>query len=144
MGLTIRCKKSNDEIDVSYFGFSKLRGKVSELVGGDWSNHYRGLMDYLPSLDNTRNKKFCEEFDRETERLINERKININVADFLLQSDCKGSIHHGACKEILKVIGDYDDNLIYGYAGRENPATFKDFKRVLQACVDNKCNMVWR
>lgn len=144
MGLAIRCKKSNDNIDVSYFGFSRLRNTVSLLVGGNWGVHYLRLTDYLPSLENTRDKEFYEEFDRETERLINERKINIKVADFLLQSDCEGSIHYGACKEILKVIGDYDDNLIYGYAGRKNPAMFKDFKRVLQACVDKKCDMVWR
>ena len=144
MGLTIRCKKTNDAIDVSYFGFERLRNTVSNLVGRDWSNHYSSLTANFSPMDNPREKEFYEEFDREIERLINEWKFNIKVADFLLQSDCEGSIHYGACKELLKVIGDYDDNLIYGYAGRENPAMFKDFKRVLQACVDKKCDMVWR
>ena len=47
-------------------------------------------------------------------------------------------------RAIGKVIGDYDDSIIYGYAGRNNPAKFKDFKEILQDCVDNKCFMVWK
>lgn len=144
MGLTIRCKKTNDEIDVSYFGFKRLRDKVSELVGDDWNKHYLKLMDYFPSLDNSRDKEFYEEFDRETERLIGERKISAKVADFLLQSDCVGSIHYGACKEIWEIVGNYNNNSLYGYKGSEKLVKFEDFKRVLRACVDKKCDMVWR
>lgn len=82
-------------------------------------------------------------YDDETERLIERKELLIKIADFLYQSDCEGEIRYGACKEILKVIGDYDNRVIYGYAGRENPARFKDFKGILKDCVDNKCFMVW-
>lgn len=54
---------------------------------------------------------------KKTEQLIREKKVSIKIVDFCLQSDIEGSIHYGACKEILKAIGDYDDNVCYGYAG---------------------------
>ena len=53
----------------------------------------------------------------------------MKIVDFCLQSDCEGSIRYGACKELLKVIGNYDDNICYGYAGREDCAMFRDFKK---------------
>ena len=132
MGVTIKCKKTEHEMDVGYFGFFKLRAKVAELVGSEVGEHYKKLDDILdmPSP--------------EKERLIESKILPIKIADFLYQSDCDGKIRYGACKEILKVIGDYDDSIIYGYAGRENPAKFKDFKEILQDCVDNKCFMIWR
>lgn len=68
---------------------------------------------------------------------------HIKVVDFLLQSDCSGSIRFGACKQILKVIGDYDDDICYGYAGRKDCAMFRDFKAILQDCVDTKSDLVW-
>ena len=52
-------------------------------------------------------------------------------------------IRYGACKNILKVIGDYDDNILYGYCGRPDCAKFADFKSILQDCVDTKSDMIW-
>lgn len=51
--------------------------------------------------------------------------------------------YYGACKELLKIIGDYDDNVLYGYIGRPDCAKFRDFKAILQDCADNKCDMIW-
>lgn len=82
-------------------------------------------------------------FDAETERLLAEKKVSFKVVDFLLQPDCEGLIRYGACKELLKIIGDYDDNVLYGYIGRQDCAKFRDFKAILQDCADNKCDMIW-
>lgn len=64
----------------------------------------------------------------------------------LIRFVCDGDMRNAqkAVKIILNSIGDYDDSIIYGYAGRKNPAKFKDFKEILQDCVDNKCFMIWR
>lgn len=48
-----------------------------------------------------------------------------------------------SCRKLLKIIGDYDDELAYGYAARPNSG-FKDFKRILEDCVKRKCSMRWR
>lgn len=84
-----------------------------------------------------------KEFDAKTEELISKRKVSVKVVDFLFQSDCSGAIRFGACKQILKVIGDYDDDICYGYAGRKDYAMFRDFKAILQDCVDTKSDLVW-
>ena len=143
MGLTIKCKKTGREMDVSYSGFFRLRKKVAELVNQEVGEHYQEL-DEIFRITSPEKEHALESYNDETERLVESKELPIKIADFLYQSDCDGKIRYGACKEILKVIGDYDDNIIYGYACRENPAKVKDFKEILQDCVDNKCFMIWR
>ncbi len=143
MGLTIKCKKTGREMDVSYSGFFRLRKKVAELVSQEVGKHYQEL-DEIFRITSSEKESALKSYDDETERMIERKELPIKIADFLYQSDCDGKIRYGACKEILKVIGDYDDSIIYGYAGRKNPAKFKDFKEILQDCVDNKCFMIWR
>lgn len=143
MGVTIKCKKTGREMDVGYFGFFKLRAKIAELVDSEVGEHYNKL-DGILGIPYPERENVLKLYDDETERLVENKVLPIKIADFLYQSDCDGKIRYGACKEILKVIGDYDDSIIYGYAGRKNPAKFKDFKEILQDCVDNKCFMIWR
>lgn len=142
MGLTIKCKKTGREMDVSYSGFNRLRGKIADLVSPKVGKHYR-LLDVISSMTSPAKEHALKSYDDATEKLIESKELSIKIAGFLYQSDCEGKIRYGACKEILKVIGDYNNGIIYGYAGRENPAKFKDFKEILQDCVDNKCFMVW-
>lgn len=143
MGLTIKCKKTGREMDVSYSGFFRLRKKVAELVSQEVGKHYQEL-DEIFRITSSEKESTLKSYNDETERLVERKELPIKIADFLYQSDCDGKIRYGACKQILKVIGDYDDSIIYGYAGRKNPAKFKDFKEILQDCVDNKCFMIWR
>lgn len=143
MGVTIKCKKTGREMDVGYFGFHKLRAKIAELVSPKVGKHYQ-MYDGIFSMTSSAKEHALKSYNDETERLIERKELSIKIADFLYQSDCGGKIHYGACKEILRVVGDYDNRVIYGYVGRENPAKFKDFKEILQDCVDNKCFMIWR
>lgn len=144
MGVTISCKKTGHDIDMGGGGFLRLRSKVADLVGEPFASHYRKLNDSsVMWLSGKEREMFFEEYDAETERLIADGSVHIKVADFLYQSDLGGSIHYGACKKLLNVIGDYDDNVLYGYAGRPDYARFVDFKRLLRECADNKCDLVW-
>lgn len=143
MGVTITCKKTGRSIDLGYSGFDNLRNKVAELVGDPFAEHYLLLSEpSVPILGEAR-KAYFEKYDQKTEKLVTEKKVHIKIADFLYQCDCDGKIRYGACKEILKVIGGYDDNILYGYCGRANCAKFSDFKAILKDCVENKSDMVW-
>lgn len=142
MGVTVLCRKTGRSIDLGYFGFKRLRDKVAELYGGVFWDHYQGI-DKAPFMGEAR-KQYFDAFDKRTEELIREKKVSIKIVDFLLQPDAGGSIHYGACKEILKVIGDYDDEIHYGYSGRKDCAMFRDFKDILIDCAVHKCDMVWR
>lgn len=143
MGVTLRCKKTGTSIDMGYGGFSSLRDKVAELTGEPFASHMKKLYEAVTSLPYGKAEQFYADFDAETQRMIDAKQVSIKIVDFCLQPDCEGSIRYGACKEILKVIGDYDDNIAYGYAGRKDCAMFKDFKALLQECVDNRCMLVW-
>ena len=143
MGVTIECKKTGRGIDLGYSGFMRLRNKVAELMGEPFCSHYKKLYDVPSLMRPDEEKKFFTDWDTEAIRMVRENDLPVKVVNFLLESVCEGKIRYGACKKILKVIGDYDDNICYGYAGRKDCAMFMDFKAVLQDCVDNKCDMVW-
>ena len=143
MGVTIKCKKTGRDIDLGYGGFARLRNKVAELMGEPFYSHYMKLDKAPVSMRPDEEKKFYTEWDTDAIRLITENDLPVKVVNFLLESDCDGKIRYGACKDILKVIGDYDDNICYGYVGRIDCAMFRDFKAILRDCVDNKCDMVW-
>ena len=136
MGLTVECKKTGRSIDVGYGGFCRLRNKVAELAGGPFAEHYKSLS---PFGDN----EYYEEFDKKTKEILDNKQADIKIVNFLLQSDCSGKIRYGACKNILKAIGDYDDDILYGYCGRPDCAKFADFKEILNDCINNKCDMLW-
>ena len=141
MGLTIYCEKSREVIDVTMSGFFRLRMKVAELAGKEWGAHYAKLAN-APLFGSARTD-FFNAFDDKTDDLLAQGAVSVNIANFCLQSDCGGHVGPRTCKEILDVIGDYDDDLPYGYTGRADCATFSDFKRLLGECVKNKCDLVW-
>lgn len=139
------CKKTGSSIDMGYGGFASLRARVAILVGEPFASHELQLSksEVMFMFDQEKKDAFYKKFNARTEQMISEGKVSIKIVDFLHQSDCGGKIRYGACKEILKVIGDYDDNIAYGYCGRKDCAMFADFKALLQECVDNKCMLVW-
>lgn len=138
----MRCKKTNHDIDMGCGGFSNLRNTVAKLASPEFAEHYEHLTDAYHYSGKERDA-FFEDFDKKTMEMLNAGVINIKILDFLMQSDSGGAIHYGACKNILKTIGDYDDNICYGYAGQKDCAMFRDFKQILQDCVDTKSDMVW-
>ena len=143
MGITLEGKKGNLSIDIGCGGFNKLRLKIAELIGGEFVKHYNLLFKPEIHFMDFQTDSFFDKYDEETEALMKKEKISKKVIDFLYQPDCEGSIHYGACKQILKIIGDYDDNILYGYCARSDCAKFSDFKAILQECVDNKCDLLW-
>lgn len=151
MGVMLYCKKTGRNMNMGYGGFNRLRNKVAELAGEPFASHYAKLSrpEYMFCVTPDVTQKLYAEFDAETQRIISEGKVSFKIVDFCLQSDCEGKIRYGVCKEILKAIGDYDDDhTYYGYAhygphGITGSGTLSDFKAILQDCVDNKCMLIW-
>lgn len=139
MGVAIKCRKSGHTIDMGSGGFFRLRKKVAELTNSELGQHYALLTQNMFGRDD----EWYENYDKQLELIINKHKISIKIIDFLYQSDIEGKIRYGACKQILKVIGDYDDNFAYGYAGQKDCAKFKDFKNLLEECAQFKCDLIW-
>ena len=56
----------------------------------------------------------------------------------------RAKMTYGCAKQLLKVIGDYDNGKVYGYAGRgEHAARFSDFKAVLEDAAETKRGFWW-
>jgi len=144
MGVTISCKKTGRSIDMGGGGFNNLRNRIAKLAGDEFGEHYAELSSSSVILmASEKCKEYYKAYNAKTREMVDAGRVNEKIANFCYQTDCGGNIRYGACKEILKVIGDYDDDILYGYSGHANCAKFKDFKAILQECVDNKCDMIW-
>lgn len=137
MGISLYAKKNPSvSMDMSCGTFGQLRLQVAKLAGNPWYTHYQQL--YLPPLRKT--SEFCKEFDEQTKRFCREKLVSPKVVDFCMQADCEGVVRYGACKILLKVIGNYTNQERYGYG---KYTSFSDFTSILQECVKQKCNLVW-
>lgn len=125
-------------------GFNNLRQKVADLVGKEFGEHYAKLSNPNVMLLMGKNREeYFKTYNEKTREMVDAGKINVKIANFCYQPDCNGYIRYGACKNILKVISDYDDNILYGYYGRFDCAKFSDFKEILKDCVETKSDMAW-
>ena len=142
MGVHISSK--NKGISMGYGGFQRLRRTVAECCPKDISEHYCELLDNLTWF--LWHKDEMAVYDGVTEKLYERyrRTPYRKVIAFLYAPDCDHEFPYGVAKALLKVIGDYDDELIYGYAGwGKDAARFKDFKELLQDAVDTKSSWKW-
>ena len=141
MGVTIESK--NYSIDMGYGGFINLRTKVAELAADDIGEHYKKLEKGMFLFGEVK-KKFFEEYDKKTAELDEKYNHEFNaVLHFLYASDCGAVMPLDVCEKIYEVIKDYDDDVLYGYAGKPDCAKFKDFKELVKDCIDNNCSMEW-
>ena len=143
MGITIYSKNMSN--DLGAFGFQRLRQSVSNLVPcEEIRNHYNLLWDNISDI--VHDKEKAKEYDERLDELFERHgKKYRKVMDFLWASDVEATFGYGTAKKLLEIIGDYDDDVIYGYAGWGPCAMrFKDFKAILKDAVESKKKWGWR
>ena len=142
MGICIYSKhKSNN---LGYGGFYQLRKTIASLCPEEIRKHYMRLADGYYSVA-AEDPGFVE-YDKETEKLYVKYKAKYGkVIDFLYAPDTDAVLTYGTAKDLLRIIGEYDDDIIYGYAGWGDKAMrFRDFKEILQDACENKAKWGWR
>lgn len=140
MGVSVYSK--NRSIDMGYVGFQRLRKTISELCPKPIAEHYAFLLDGL--IYSSTHK---EAYDAKTEYLYEKYRNTPyrKVIDFLYAPDTDADFGYGTAKALLKIIGDYDDDIVYGYAGwGDAAARFKDFRDILEEASINKRKWGWR
>jgi hypothetical protein len=142
MGLTIYSKNLSNDLGAG--GFLRLRRIVAFLCPFEIFEHYTYLLkhySYIVSSDEE-----ADTYDAGTEALYRQfGKTHGKVMDFLYASDVEAKFNYGVAKQLLTVIGDYDDQAVYGYAGWGDRAMkFKDFKAILQDAAETKTKWGWR
>ena len=143
MGICIFSKNVSN--DIGYGGFKRLRQTVANLCPNEIKNHYNYLQEnYIHLLYN---KEDLKKYDEETERIYSKyrKKGYGKVIDFLYSPDTGATLSYGTAKQLLKAIGDYNDDIIYGYAGWGDDAMrFHHFKEILEDSYKSKKSWGWR
>jgi len=141
MGVDIYSK--NLSYSLGYGGFRNLRKTVGSLITDDeLREHYMLIVD---DVRFSHDKEFYRKYDEKTEKLYRKhRKKYGRVIDFLYCSDCEGNFGYHTAEELLVLIGGYDDNIIYGYAGLDDPFKFRHFRKLLEDARDTKSKWGWR
>ena len=139
MGVTIESK--NHYIDLGGGGFKRLRTKVAELTAPDIFEHYKKLDEGLRSPNR---KAFFKDYDKKIAELDKKYEGKMSdILDFLYESDCYGIMDVPHCRSIYEVIKNYDDDILYGYAGRKDCAKFADFKTIVKDGIDSGDGFTW-
>lgn len=129
MGITISSKRYS--CDMGYGGFGRFRNKVSEKVSVKFHEHYTSMdTPEVMFLTGDKRAEFFKKYDATTKELIEQGEISIEVANFLYQPDCDGSIDRKQAKQIYALIKECDDNILFGYVGRNDCAKMSDLKRI--------------
>ena len=137
MGVTII--GPNREISIGYIGFMKFRIAIAKLCPAEIRDHYMYLIDnnFLWHSD----EEIVEEYDKKTEEIYEKYKKKYGkVINFLYACDCGAKFSYGTCGQLLDVIGDYDDDIVYG---QQYNVTFKDLKNLLVDCYEHKKQLRW-
>ena len=140
MGVTIKSSHQHS-IDLGGGGFRRLRTKIAELAAPDIFEHYKKLDEYLRSPNR---KAFFEDYDAKIAELDEKYKGKMSdILDFLYKSDCNAEMDADHCRSIYEIIKDYDDDILYGYAGRKDCAKFADFKKIVKDGIDSGDGFSW-
>lgn len=122
-------------------GFARFRNLVAEQVSEHFHEHYRELADaHLETMTEAEQKRFCETYDKRTNRFIEEGVVTLEVADFLYQADNEGKIDRKQARELYALIKHCTDQSVFGYIGRRDCATMADMKAILS----DQTQVLWR
>lgn len=129
MGITISSKRHS--CDMGYGGFGKFRNAVAEKISGEFHKHYLSLSssEAMFSFGDERAAYF-KKYDATTNDYIEQGIVTIEVANFLYQSDCEGKVDRKQAKQIYELIKEYDDDISFGYLGRDDCAKMSDLKNI--------------
>ena len=139
MGITI--SGPNKRIDMGGGGFANLRTTVAKLLN---CPEFFELYDDLVSCGHCRYaekgfnsmSEYFDDHNKRANEICEKNQLDEEVVNFLYESDCGFTASVKMCRHLWQVIKDYDDDIVYGYAGRPDRAMFKDFKDIVKSCVD--------
>lgn len=142
MGITIRNTKGH-HAHIGYGGFARLRMFVANACSKEYGAIYEKTYSsvFTHSLTDEQKKAFETEENNLIKQCLRTKEITPKIVKFLFESDCKGRISYGSCKDIIKKIENIscDDN--FGYAMQ--PFTLQDFINLLQEVYDTKGALIW-
>lgn len=144
MGITIRNTKGGRHANIGYGGFARLRMFVANACSKEYGAIYEKVINssILQSLTTDEQKKAFEtEVNNLTKQCLRNKEITPKIVKFLFESDCKGRISYGSCKDIIAKIKDIPCEDNFGYM--QQPFYISDFINLLQEVYDTKGALIW-
>lgn len=135
MGITLRNKHMS--FDLGSGGFYNLRKNIAGLLSKEFQELYINWTSGKMTNDEG-NKQLLSLYNRKI--LKDEDDVILN---FLFASDVDGKLAVKDSRSLYNLVKDYDDNILYGYAGRPDCFRFKDFKILLKDSVDHRLVITW-
>lgn len=135
MGLTLYNKKYS--INLSYSGFARLMQTIADLLNPEFGELYTKWC--LTEIDDITTNELLRNLYK-SKKLIDEYDF---ILKFLFTSSVTGKISAKNSNVLYNLIKDYDDKIIYGYAGQPDCAKFKDFKNIIETSAKNKWTVRW-
>ena len=139
MGITISNHKKS--IDLGMGGYHNLCNTIAKCLDREFYERYADLMNYYKYREKgfKTQQEFFDDHDKKILEICERKKLDEEVVNFLYRGDCSyESASVKTCRHIWKFIKDYDDKILYGYAGRPDCARFKDFKEIVKTCIDDR------
>ena len=141
MGITMYCA-GHRAYDLGYGGFMRLRVTVSRLCKKDIAKLYEFQAQHASWFSDDERWAECDNVFKKLCSKYKKKKY-ANALLFLYVPDTDARLSYKVANDLLKIIGNYDDHEIYGYAGQEDPFMFKDFKAILRYAAENKKKWGW-
>lgn len=152
MGVSIHFP--NFDLDCGYFGFKMLRDRILKMVPHKKLHEiYEDVQDHLFMFDADEKKKYFDDVNKkinDMDFLANEgssksEKGYLNrFSNFFWACDCEAKIRPSVAKAIWHYIQNSEEDFSFGYSGRQDCATFQQFKKGIKDCVDAKKGFRWR
>lgn len=123
-------------MDMGYGTFFLLKKQIASLYDSKFGDFYADWIMRKGVSDDDMNNKVQDLYD---EGIFN--NADDDTLDFIFLPDCKGKLSYKSCRRLLKIIGDYTDNYMYGYLHANH--SFDYFKEMLNDCVKRRRTLYW-
>lgn len=138
MGVCLTSRKSNYSFDMGYFGFHALRVNIAKAFDEELGEAYS---------DTCMAMLHPKEYNERINHILADERFkdeDIDIVNFLFDSDCNGKCGYKTCGKIYNLIKDIDfGNKIFTYAARSDGKDYQYLKEFLKECYQKRRVMIW-
>lgn len=125
------------DMEIGYKGFERLRCDIADLLHPEFRKLYKKWISHKINDD---------EGNKQLEKLYNEGKLT-DAADpviqFLFKPDHKTELTKEQCEAVYNLIKDFDNGVDYSALDASSPATFTQFKKIMESSLKHNVPVNW-
>jgi len=136
MGVSLYATNSKYSFEMGYGGFYNLRKNIAYAVDVELGDIYERMLE-------CHSRKDYDWYCSLVNKMVEEKRLDGSVIDFLFQSDAGGAVEYKVCKKVYDVIKDIDfgDKGFQYVSYRDND--YEKLKLFLLECYRYHRKMRW-